>query len=100
VEDEISAGHSPNVYVLTGSEAWTRASRRREVHGAGSALVLPQGGDPRAFRWPVLDSVFVDARTLRRQAAVELGAALIANGVRYAAVLAADDEALNFRAAA
>jgi hypothetical protein len=87
------------VYVFAGPDAWAKASRRREVHGPGSALVLPPDAEPADILWPALDGVFVDARAVKRQKAVSLGACIIACGTRYAAVLAIGDEPLSFRSA-
>lgn len=100
VEAKLESGAQPNVYLFVGTEGWAQASRRREVRGAGTALVLPYGADPMTLMWPQLDSIFVDARTLQRQDAVSLGAALIANGIRYAAMLGPRDEPMSFRSAA
>ena len=51
------AGRHPNVYCFAGSDAWNQAEHRRRTHGEGTALVLPPGEDPEAFRWPALDAL-------------------------------------------
>lgn len=51
------AGRTPNVYLFAGSDAWNQAEYRRRTHGDGSALVLPPGERPEAFRWPALDAL-------------------------------------------
>ena len=65
------AGRHPSVYLFAGSDCWNLAEHRRRTHGEGSALVLPPGEDPEAFRWPALDALVLvpgdcDGDTVRR----------------------------------
>jgi hypothetical protein len=96
VLERVARGETPNVYVFTGDAAWDRAEARRHRFGSGTALVLPKESDPAWFCWPALDAEVVDARTLTRQKAIELGTVLIACGTRFVAMSAAGDEPLSF----
>jgi hypothetical protein len=78
---------SPNVFLFAGPSAWARAKRRREVHGPGTALVLPDDDNPLDLRWPALDALLVawpDPNAYRRK--LMLGQALARDGVRYACI--------------
>lgn len=43
----------PAVLVLLGRDAWTRAKHPNCTAGGWARLLLPEGADPSAFRWPV-----------------------------------------------
>lgn len=88
--NEVSA--SPrNVYLFTGPKAWSRAKRRREQFGQGTALLLPPGEDPAGLRWPaVAGGVLIDARELDRQDALNVAASLVRDGTPLAFVIGKD----------
>jgi hypothetical protein len=78
---------TPNVYLFAGPDAWHRARKRRDQHGPGSALVLPDNDNPLELRWPALDALLVawpDPNAYRRK--LMLGQALARDGVRYACI--------------
>jgi hypothetical protein len=98
VESAIAAGRRPNVYVFATADAWDRARRRRESHGADSALLLPPGEAPDAYRWPVVPGgVFVVAVGRPRTIAFEIGRAIVSCGTPLATVLYGADEMLIVR---
>ncbi|GAA3913887.1 hypothetical protein GCM10022229_03500 [Luteimonas lutimaris] len=83
------AGVAPNVYIYAGHDCWARAKNRREIHGAGSALVLPADTDPCDLRWPAVDAVLVCWPTTLSsdyRSKLLLAQALMRDGVRYAAI--------------
>lgn len=89
VELMLLAGINPNAYIFAGQDCWIRAKRRREVHGAGSALVLPGNANPSELRWPALDAVVVcwpASRQSDYRTKLQLAQALVRDGVRYAAI--------------
>lgn len=80
VAAEHSAGRPVNCIVFAGPKAWERAKRRRAALGPGSAMVLPLGEDPAAFKWPKLPGVLADARSLDYEAAFALARAIASGG--------------------
>lgn len=89
VEALQASGVAPNVYLFAGHCCWERADDRRIRLGRGSALVLPDDVRPSALRWPAVDAVVVcwpqrEVAEYRRK--VELGQALVRDGVRYVAI--------------
>lgn len=83
------AGVHLNVYLYAGSKCWDRAKLRREAHGAGSALVLPDGVDPVSLRWPAVDSMVVcwpPSAEMEYRRKLDLARALMRDGVRFAAI--------------
>lgn len=98
VESLQASGGNPNVYLFAGASCWERADQRRIQCGGGSALVLPDDVRPSALKWPAVCEMVVcwppsGANEYRRK--IELGQALIRDGVRYAAVQH-EPEWLNF----
>ncbi len=89
VEQLLAAGKVPNVYVFAGANAWQRANARRDQHGPGSALVLPDDENPASLKWPAVDTVVVcwprsALKDYGRR--IELAQALIRDRVRFAAI--------------
>lgn len=80
VAAELAAGRPVNCIVFAGPKAWERAKRRRASLGPGSAMVLPAGEDPAAFRWPKLPGVLADARDLDYAGAYALARSLASGG--------------------
>ena len=86
VARKLREGVRLNTYVFSGADAWRRAAARERSHGAGSAMVLPIGSDPAAFRWPALPSVLIDASDIDGHTAQRLLAALVRDGARLVAL--------------
>jgi len=89
VEQLLAAGKVPNVYLFAGASAWQRANARRDQHGPGSALVLPDDEDPANLKWPAVDAVVVcwprsALKDYGRR--IQLAQALIRDRVRFAAI--------------
>ena len=89
VEQLLAAGKVPNVYVFAGPSAWQRANARRERHGLGSAIVLPDDEEPAHLKWPAVDAVVVcwprsAVPDYRRR--LGLAQALIRDGVQFATI--------------
>lgn len=89
VEQLLAAGKIPNVYVFAGASAWQRANARRDQHGLGSAMVLPDDEEPAHLKWPAVDAVVVcwprsTQPDYRRR--IELARALIRDNVRFATI--------------
>lgn len=86
VEEAVRAGRLPSGGVnifhqpdsRTGQDAWQMAEWMRKHCGTGSAMLLPMGDLPGAYRWPALDArVVLWAHGMGREEAVALAAALI-----------------------
>lgn len=77
----------------TKRDRWALAAARITDAGPGSAMVLPEGADPAAFRYPALEvgpmnvSVAAFAYGLSREQQHALGHALIAAGLQRVTVL-------------
>ncbi len=89
VEQLLAVGKVPNVYVFAGANGWQRANARRDQHGPGSALVLPDEESPASLKWPAVDAVVVcwprsALKDYGRR--IELAQALIRDRVRFAAI--------------
>ena len=89
VEQLLAAGKVPNVYLFAGASAWQRANARRDQHGPGSALVLPDDEDPASMKWPAVDTVVVcwprsALKDYGRR--IELAQSLIRDGVQFATI--------------
>lgn len=95
VEAELRAGRYPNVYIMAGPQAWTRAQERRRIQGNATALVLPEGADPAAYRWPALDAVLVDAIGMDHRAMLAVAQALVRDGTRFVLVVPESGESLS-----
>lgn len=68
--------HQPDS--ITGQDAWQLAEWSRQHLGPGSAMVLPAGDAPSAYRWPGLAArVVLWAHSMGREEAVALATALI-----------------------
>lgn len=77
----VAAGRAVNVYVYAGPNAWQRARDRLASHGPASAMVLPPGDDPAAYRWPrIPGGVLVDARDIDRQTALRIATCIVSCG--------------------
>lgn len=97
VEFAVAAGKSPNVYVFACVDAWERARNRTR----GTALVLPPGDDPEAYRWPRVPScVFVCAPGQPRELAFRIARAVVSCGTPMAFAVFGDGEALIVRTVA
>lgn len=64
---------------ITGQDAWLLAADWRQHFGKGSAMLLPIGDVPGAYRWPALDEarVVLWVHGMGREEAVALATALI-----------------------
>ena len=99
VENAITENKSLNVYLFAGRDAWECARARREAHGSGSALLLPPGDDPTAYRWPtVANGVLIVAPSEPRARAFALAQAVVSCGTPMAFAAFGDHEALIVRA--
>ena len=66
-----------NLFIFAGPDAWDRAKQRKK----GNAMVLPEGDEPTAYRWPVhgheLMLIWPDAS---RESVIGFGEHLIRSG--------------------
>ncbi len=100
VQAAVTARKDPNVYVYATPDAWGRARRRRECHGADSAMILPPGEAPDSFRWPVVPGgLLVVAIGQPRTLAFELARCIVTCGTPLASALYGDNELLIVRRA-
>lgn len=88
----------------TGKDAWALATEHMRKHGEGTAMVLPEGANPREFRFPALPvfalgvSLAVFAYSVSPEQERELGEALIAVGLAAVHVLGGPTGPLLFEA--
>jgi hypothetical protein len=100
IEAAVAAGRHPNVFVFATADAWDRARRHRERHGADSALLLPPGEAPDAYRWPIVSGgVFVVAVGRPRTLAFEVARSIVSAGTPLATAVYGNDEMLVVREA-
>jgi len=96
VEQAVAAGKNSNVFLFATKDAWERARNRTR----GTALVLPPGDDPEAYRWPCVPSgVFVCAPGASRDLAFRLARAVVSGGTPMVFAIFGDGEALIVRTA-
>lgn len=66
-----------NLFIFAGANAWESAKQRKN----GNAMVLPEGDEPTAYRWPVhgLEAMLIwpDAS---RESVIDFGELLIRTG--------------------
>ena len=66
-----------NLFIFAGPDAWDRAKQRKK----GNAMVLPEGDEPKAYKWPVhgleIMLIWMDAT---RESVLEFGEHLIRSG--------------------
>ncbi len=97
VERAVAAGKSPNVYIYATPDAWERVRNRTR----GTAMVLPPGEDPEAYRWPcVPGGVFICAPGAPRELALKLARAVVSCGSPLAFAVYGNAEALIVRTTA
>ncbi len=82
VETLLQAGREPNVWLFCGPDAWDNAKQCRQIHGPGSALVLPPGDDPAAYRWPPVDGLLLHPGGAEGATVRDLVRAVLRSGVR------------------
>lgn len=68
---------SSNLFIFAGPDAWDRAKLRKK----GNAMVLPEGDEPAAYRWPVYGlEVMLIWPGASRMSVLEFGEHLILSG--------------------
>jgi|GEM_PF-4862269 len=98
VENTIAGGMTTNVYLFAAHDAWERARHRHKTRGPGSALLLPHGGDPAAYRWPIVpNGVFVAAEGQPRERVFKLAQAVVSHGTPMAFAVYGNGDALIVR---
>jgi len=95
VQAAVAAGGKPNVYLFATRDAWESARRRRDRHGAASAMLLPPGETAHSYRWPLIPGgVFIVANGMPRKVAFELARAVVSYGTPLAVATFGNDELL------
>lgn len=100
VEAALAAGRHPNVRLFACANAWDLARTHRQAIGDDSALVLPPGDDPDAYRWPRVLNLVGNITGLPSEQIPRLARALVRDGCLLAYLLDAAHPERNMRVVA
>ncbi len=66
-----------NLFIFVGPNSWERAQQRK----MGNAMVLPEGDEPKAYKWPINGlEIMLIWKDATRESVLEFGEHLIRSG--------------------